>query len=641
MSQPSVFISHASNDDIFVKSLRQTLEKSGAKVWADSRQLIAGDVLQDEILQAITVHDYFFIVVSPHTFESEWVKKELEFAKSFGNKRIVTLLLDGQSIGALSWMFEEKPLAIQVSTAPGGLQQALPEILAALKLRLPDDAEPTTQPPEPKVNDLLLVLENPMLYTEGGLRRGQARAHFEIHPADAEKWETDTFNFICPLGPIEAGRMKWYIEDYPQAPFLEKILDRGAELEREMAKWGKQLFDALTDVPAAREMFWEWRGEQVHERRFSVKFNFFNEKDLPADQQEAVSLLMATPWEILHDGQAYLFQGKKPVRVRRQLPNKGRKIKIELQNKLRILLLSPRPVDDSAGYIDHRVAPKALLAATEMLGDRAELTLLTEPTFSAMCAAIDKAEKAGQPFSVVHFDGHGVFDAHRGLGALCFESNEPGEQRKLEGRKTHLVYADELLAALRDYRIPFFFLDACQSAVTDKNPTASVAATLLETGVASVAAMSYSVLVKTAEDLPKPSTRNWRGVPALARPCWRGSAPSTISPCGRICPKAKNSACKTGSCPSCFRKKKTRNSSNTCPAKPPSNWPPTSAKPARVSHPKNLITASLVAASNCWPSNACCCSNPTPCWSGRAARARPPWPPNWPAGCCAPGVSSD
>ncbi len=503
MSQPSVFISHASQDDPFVKSLRQTLEKSGATVWADSRELIGGDVLQDEILQAITIHDYFFIVVSPHTFGSKWVKKELEFAKSFGDKRIVALLLDGQPIGALAWMFDEEPLAIPVSTVPGGLQQAMPDILAALGLRLPDDAEPTVQPPEPKVNDLLLVLENPMLYTEGGLRRGQARAHFEINPADSEKWETPDFNFICPLGPIEAGRMKWYIEDYPQAPFLEKILDRGAELEREMAKWGKQLFDALTDVPAAREMFWEWKGEQVHERRFSVKFNFFNEKDLPADQQEAISLLMATPWEILHDGQAYLFQGKKPVRVRRQLPNKGRKIKIELQNKLRILLLSPRPVDEQAGYIDHRVAPKALLAATEMLGDRAELTLLTEPTFSAMCAAIDKAEKAGQPFSVVHFDGHGVFDAHRGLGALCFESNEPGEQRKLEGRKTHLVYADELLAALRDYRIPFFFLDACQSAVTDKNPTASVAATLLETGVASVAAMSYSVLVRTAEEFAK------------------------------------------------------------------------------------------------------------------------------------------
>ncbi|HND87412.1 MAG TPA: tetratricopeptide repeat protein, partial [Saprospiraceae bacterium] len=149
------------------------------------------------------------------------------------------------------------------------------------------------------------------------------------------------------------------------------------------------------------------------------------------------------------------------------------------------------------------MAPKALLEAIEPLGERAEVLLLRKPSFAAMCAAIREAEQAGQPYSVVHFDGHGVFDAHRGLGALCFESDEAGEQEKLEGRKTQLVYADEILAELRGFRIPFFFLDACQSAVAEKDPTASVAATLLETGAASVAAMSYSVLVSTAEVFAK------------------------------------------------------------------------------------------------------------------------------------------
>ncbi len=427
----------------------------------------------------------------------------MDFAKS-NQKRIVALLLDGQKVDVLAWLFEEEPVAIQVATSAGGLQAAMPEILAALGKRLPDDATPAVETAEPSINELTLVLEDPRLYTEGGVRRGQARAYFEMNLTDSdEPIVTEPFEFICPLGPIEAGRLKWYIEEYPQSVFLEKMLRRGAELEAELTQWGKQLFEVLTDPRDARELFWEWKGDNVHERRFSVMFKFFNEKSLPVEKQEAISLLMATPWEILHDSTGYLFHGKKPVRVRRRLPSRGKKNKIELQDTLRILLLSPRPVDEQAGYIDHRVSPEALLEATEPLGDMVELTLLEHPTFEEMRKAIKVADDAGKPFSVVHFDGHGVFDPHRGLGALCFESNETAEQAKLEGRKTDIVHTDKILEALRGYRVPFFFLDACQSAMTKENPTGSVAATLLETGVASVAAMSYSVLVATAGQFAK------------------------------------------------------------------------------------------------------------------------------------------
>lgn len=505
MTKPKAFLSHSTHDAVFVTALHQALALQGVNAWIDRRELLPGDALLPEIKEAIILHEVFFLVLSPHALASSWVEKELDFAKSQA-KRIVVLLLEGQPIGILNKLFGTMPVAIPVSSAPGGLEQAMPQILVALGLQLPIDqaALITPQPTEPPVNELCLVLEAPELFTEGGVRRGRARAHFELEPSDGgETIETEPFDFISPLGPIEAGRMKWYIEDYPQAPFLEKILDRGAELEQHMAIWGKLLFDALTDPEDARLLFWEWKGEPVHERRFSVKFNFFQDKNLSAEQQEAVNILLATPWEILHDGKSYLFQGKKPVRVRRRIPNKGRRANIVLQDKLRVLLLSPRPVDERAGYIDHRVAPQALLEAIEPLGERAELVLLREPTFAGMCKAIRDADAAGKPFAVVHFDGHGVFDPHRGLGALCFESNETGEQQKLENRKTQLVYADELLAELQGYRIPFFFLDACQSAVAEKDPTASVAATLLETGAASVAAMSYTVLVSTAAAFAK------------------------------------------------------------------------------------------------------------------------------------------
>ncbi|MEK8020087.1 MAG: hypothetical protein VSS75_024710 [Candidatus Parabeggiatoa sp.] len=49
-----------------------------------------------------------------------------------------------------------------------------------------------------------------------------------------------------------------------------------------------------------------------------------------------------------------------------------------------------------------------------------------------------------------------------------------------------------------DYRIPWVFLDACQTAKSEIDPTASVAAQLLEEGTTSVVAMSYTVFVATA-----------------------------------------------------------------------------------------------------------------------------------------------
>ena len=96
----------------------------------------------------------------------------------------------------------------------------------------------------------------------------------------------------------------------------------------------------------------------------------------------------------------------------------------------------------------------------------------------------------------MHFDGHGVYDREHGLGALCFE--DPGEAAKPEKRRSQIINAEELAGVMRDHRVPLVFLEACQSAMADVRPDASVAGKLLQGGVASVVAMSHSVLVETA-----------------------------------------------------------------------------------------------------------------------------------------------
>ena len=82
------------------------------------------------------------------------------------------------------------------------------------------------------------------------------------------------------------------------------------------------------------------------------------------------------------------------------------------------------------------------------------------------------------------------------LGQLCFENADDAAQGKLE-RRTERVDAAELGELLRERRVALFVLEACQTAMTAANPTASVAAALLASGVASVVAMSHAVYVET------------------------------------------------------------------------------------------------------------------------------------------------
>ena len=93
----------------------------------------------------------------------------------------------------------------------------------------------------------------------------------------------------------------------------------------------------------------------------------------------------------------------------------------------------------SAVWVDHReLAPGDLLSPETFaaLGGRVQLEILGTPTLAGLSEALAAAER---PYHVVHFDGHGVYNRERGLGALCFE--EPADAEKLEGRQSDLVDA--------------------------------------------------------------------------------------------------------------------------------------------------------------------------------------------------------
>jgi tetratricopeptide (TPR) repeat protein len=524
-----VFISHSSKDDDFVRELREALERQGVTVWVDSRKLRGGEKLAPEVVAAIERARQFVAVIGPNTVNSPWVRGEIrkalevEAARKGEGYRVVPLLLPGVEPSALPLWFDEEPVGVRVELKAGGVSEALPDILAALGERLPDDRQPAEAFAPPPVEELTLKLNDLKIETKDGRRRARAVAQLVYEPADKSSREVESkrYNFTAPLGVIEAEELRWYLEEFYVWP-IGIFQERAARVEQRLPEWGQDLYRAALAPQAAREdlrealreVFDAWqRAGSGDERRFSV----FVESELPegageegqtekqAEKQaaanEAAAELLALPWELLHDGRGFLFHGARPVRVRRRLPNRHSQKVRPTGLPIRILLVSPRPEDLRTPYIDHRITAKPLVEALESLGELAKLSILTPPTFKALEETLDKAAAAGEPFDVVHFDGHGVYDRRVGLGALCFE--DPKDAEKLEGRAVELIHAEKLAEVIRDRRIPLVFLEACQTAKTEEDPTASVAAKLLEEGVTSVVAMSHTVLVETARRFVK------------------------------------------------------------------------------------------------------------------------------------------
>jgi tetratricopeptide (TPR) repeat protein len=491
-----IFISYTTADDNFVKQLRKELESQGLDVWIDSQNLRGGDILKTEIESAIKDASALIVVISPNVFNSTWVRQEVLFAQKH-LETIVPILIEGMKPPSLLSFFEKEPRAIEIKN---NLQESMPQIRAALRKEAPTDIDPEIVIEDAPIEALILNLTDPKIQETEGKKRAIATAKLIYRSSSTRDIESKRFVFTAPLGPIEMDDLEWYLERYHIWP-SEIFQKKAKRIEDKLPQWGKDLFQAAMPALCENVLQGWYRVQSDSDRRFSVLVD----DELPDGAQtqdqrmtkQAATLLLSLPWELLHDGRAYVMMGAKPLIVRRQLVNRQSFDVFISDPPVRVLLVSPRPEDEAAGYIDHRASAIPLVQALDRLGDKAELTILTPPTFDALERVLSKAYKAKKPFHVVHFDGHGVFQKDIGLGGLCFESPEPVSA--FDKRRSDIINSDKMAAILRDHRIPLVFLDACQTATSDIEPATSVAAALLDNGIASVVAMTHSVLVDTAQ----------------------------------------------------------------------------------------------------------------------------------------------
>ena len=504
-----LFLSHSTRDDAFVRALQQALLLHGVSVWIDSRELSPNGLLEPEIIAAIDSAAAYAVLVSPDALQSRWVGKELRHALAVQRQRgrdaypVFVLSLDGTKLGVLEAIFEGEPLYIAAQSAAGGVEAVIHPVLVALGKRLPTDFGASVQPPAEPLEELVLELSDlKFVEPEDGVRRASARARLVYEPAASglrEVKSEHSWRFVAPIGPIEAGELRWYLEQYAVWP-SHYFAARAGKVEASLVEWGRKLYDAALPGAHIASVLAAWARIDRHAgRRFSVHVDAGLEAGAAEAEvqaaREAATVLLGLPWELLHDGRSYLFQGASPSRVRRRLPNTQALDVAVLALPIRILLVSARPEDEACGYLDHRVSARPLVAAMEALPGLVQLTVLSPATLPALAAELARAQAARTPYHVLHFDGHGVYDRRVGLGGLCFE--DPQDHARLERRRHVIVHTPELGALLREHRIPLVFLEACQSAQAAQ-ASESVASELLRVGVASVVAMSHSVLVETA-----------------------------------------------------------------------------------------------------------------------------------------------
>ena len=324
-----IFISHSRLDADFVSELRTQLESFGLKTWVDCRELVGGQKLAREIEQAITDSDYFMVVISPQTVNSDWVFEEVEYAlkkqQNDAQFKIIPLLINDMQPNALrTWFGKDKPLAVTVATKPVGLLAALPQIHAALGQQAPDTIQKIIEREEQPLEGLVLKLEEPEIKTSDDKRTlFTAKAKLSYQPADPGKREQESrpFRFTAPIGIIELDDLRWYLEQYQIWPAGE-FKKRAERITAQLPQWGQALYQAALNDESARELALTWR-QAKGERRFSILIDDAALDEANKTQTlQAANALWSLPWELLHDGKGYIAEGKQGGRVRRRLPNR-------------------------------------------------------------------------------------------------------------------------------------------------------------------------------------------------------------------------------------------------------------------------------------------------------------------------------
>jgi CHAT domain len=303
---------------------------------------------------------------------------------------------------------------------------------------------------------------------------------------DGEPEVVSRARLMWPLEGATLEDLRWYLEDYLLAPF-GVWEDRGPTVAERLPDWGKRVFEAVFAAAPTREAY-----QRARDRGLEVVF------------RSADPGWLGLPWELMRDGDGPVALGAGGIS--RSLPTTDREGTLEVsEEKLRVLMVISRPA--GTGDVGYQMVARPLLERLEAVRGEVALTVLRPPTFEALGKAVRRAADAGEPFHVVHFDGHGVMPgrltggSETGVRSVLMAGSREGVLAfEQPGGGSDLVRASQVAAALAEGRVPVAVLNACQSGAVGKELEASVATALLRAGCAAVVAMAYNVYAAAAAE---------------------------------------------------------------------------------------------------------------------------------------------
>src|ERR1700694_2921789 len=326
--------------------------------------------------------------------------------------------------------------------------------------------------------------------SEGG---DSYQIRLEIENKGLRRTEERKFSF--KLDGRDQEDFRWYLEDYLQYP-LDPAPSIARRIERRMEEIGHELFRAIFQENNGAGKLWATALPLLNNTRVEIA----------TQRPEGVTL----PWELLRDPKAGLPLALRPPSFVRASEQAGElKPPPSGSGPIRVLLTICRPrLGDDVPF--RSVAKRLLKGLDEGQREIIRLEVLRPPTFEQLGRELRMARDRGEPYHIVHFDGHG---AYNGRGYLMFENPAlDGNLDPVDGSRLGELLAETEVSAL--------VLNACRSAHvsppaqpamvtsgTEKkqpyNETRSFGSLAQEVaeaaaGATGVVAMRYNVFVDTA-----------------------------------------------------------------------------------------------------------------------------------------------
>jgi hypothetical protein len=104
------FLSYSSKDTPFAEKLYESLHAAGVRVFWDRFDVLPGESLREQIVEAIREHDRLVVVLSAHAMASDWVRQEIELAWHHKRESLVPVRLsDIEAVRAWTTQHEKLP----------------------------------------------------------------------------------------------------------------------------------------------------------------------------------------------------------------------------------------------------------------------------------------------------------------------------------------------------------------------------------------------------------------------------------------------------------------------------------------------------------------------------------------------------